>query len=182
MLLVGAGLLAYSAWLLEFLLPTGVSPLRDPVQRLLLDPGHPVFRDALVVAGLAFLLAGPPLVRLSPVQWTGRLSAGLVSVFGIAVLVEAAFPGAGVPIFVTNVIFVVGTLSLVLWWPPAWRRLAATGLVLVVLSWLAVIVANGLGDYAGLATRVQLVVRVALLAVGLTYVLTPVPRYASRGG
>src|SRR4051794_22972328 len=83
--------LAYSGWLLEFFLPTGVSPVQDPVEALLLT-GPPVFRVLLAVSGVAFVLAGPPLHRLGPVQWSARLSSISVSAFGVLVLLQAAYP------------------------------------------------------------------------------------------
>jgi hypothetical protein len=182
MLLSGAGVLAYSSWLLEFVVPTGVSAVQDPVEDLF--AGHPLFRGFLAVAGLAFLLAGPPLIRLNPVQWTGRLSSASVGLFGAVLLVDAAFPRNAVIGQLVNVVFIVGAMSLVLWWPPGWRRIATAGLVLLVLSWLAVVVVEllGPGHYAGVFTRVQLALRVVLMVVGVAYVVrTPVPRYAGRG-
>ncbi|GAA4549570.1 hypothetical protein GCM10023192_71980 [Amycolatopsis samaneae] len=176
--------MAYCSWPLEFLVTTGVSPLHDPVGDLL--TGHPLFRGAQVVAGSAFLLAGPPLVRLAPVHWTGRLTAGSVSLFGALVFAYALYPGSVAISLLTNITFVVGSCSLVLWWPPGWRESAIIGLVLVVLTWLAVLVAGSLGPehFAGLATRAQHVVRAAQLVLGALYVLrvTPASRYVPRAG
>ena len=45
--------MAYSAWVLEFLLPTSLSPMRAPVHELI-EAGNPyqdVFRVAAVVSG-----------------------------------------------------------------------------------------------------------------------------------
>ena len=177
LLLVGVGVLTYSSWLLEFVLPARAAALHDPVWHLFTQQP---FRALHGVSGIAFLLAGPPLVRLAPVQWLGRLSPAAVSTFGLLVFLDAAVPGNPAISVLLNVVFVVGATSLVLWWPPGWRRLALAGLVLVLVTWLAVLLA---GDYAGLATRVQLAARAALMAVGGAYVavVTPARRYGSRG-
>lgn len=180
-LLVGAGLITYSGWLLEFFVPTGVSPVRDPVDALLAGP--PVFRIVLAVSGISFFLSGPPLRRLAPVQWQSRLGAMSVSVFGALVLGYAAVPGNVVLSLLLNAVFVVGAASLVLWWPPGWRRIAVVGLVLVLATWLAVLVAGVLGEFEGIFTRLQLVVRVALLGAGAGYVLlTSGSQQAHRDG
>ncbi|MEQ0560996.1 hypothetical protein ABJI51_18075 [Amycolatopsis sp. NEAU-NG30] len=180
-LLVGAGLITYSGWLLEFFVPTGVSPVRDPVDALLTGP--PVFRIVLAVSGISFFLAGPPLRRLAPVQWQSRIGAMSVSVFGALVLGYAAVPGNVVLSLLLNAVFVVGAASLVLWWPPGWRRIAVVGLVLVLATWLAVLVAGVFGEFEGVFTRLQLVVRVALLGAGAGYVLlTSGSQQAHRDG
>jgi hypothetical protein len=171
------GLVAYSAWLLEFVVPTGLSPLDRPAEDLL--GANLVFRIARGVAGLAFVLSGPPLMRLAPVHWTGRLSAISVCLFGFLLLADAVQPGTAVVEVVTNLVFAVGALSLVLWWPPRWRRWAVGGLVLVLVTSALVLVAGSLGPghLEGLFTRAQLVVRTVLLAVGVTYLaVTPAPR------
>ena len=168
-LLVGAGLITYSGWLLEAFVPTGVSPVHDPVDALLAGP--PVFRIMLVISGVAFFLSGPPLRRLAPVSWQSRLGAMSVSVFGALVLAYAAVPGNIVLSLLLNAVFAVGATSLVLWWPPGWRRFAVAGLVAVVVTWLAVIVSGLLGEFEGVFTRLQLLVRVALLGAGAGYVL-----------
>jgi hypothetical protein len=168
-LLVGAGLIAYSGWLLEFIVPTGVSPVRDPVDALLAGPL--VFRIMHAVSGVAFLLAGPPLRRIAPVHWQSWLGAMSVSVFGALVLAYAVVPGNVVLPLLLNAVFVVGAVSLVLWWPPGWHRIAVIGLVLVLATWLAVLVSGMVGEFEGVFTRLQLVVRVALLGAGAGYVL-----------
>ncbi|WP_329071971.1 hypothetical protein [Amycolatopsis sp. NBC_01480] len=171
------GLAAYSAWLLEFVVPTGLSSLQSPAEDLL--GADPVFRVARGVAGLAFVLSGPPLMRLAPVHWTGRLSAIAVCLFGFLMLADAAWPGTRLIDVAANLVFVAGALSLVLWWPPRWREWAVGGLALVLVTWALVFVAGllGPGHLEGLFTRAQLVVRTVLLAVGVTYVLVmPAPR------
>jgi hypothetical protein len=171
---------AYSGWLLEFVVPTGVSPVRDPADALLAGP--PVFRILLAVSGVAFLLAGPPLHRLGPVQWQARLSSISVSVFGAVVLIQVAYPDrSGLISSLLSVVLVVGVISLVLWWPPGWRRLAVVGLVLVMATWLAVVLARQLGEFEGVFSRIQLVVRAVLFGAGGVYAFVkPAPRHAPR--
>ncbi|MDQ7810556.1 hypothetical protein Q5425_43100 [Amycolatopsis sp. A133] len=179
-LLMGVAVLAYSGWLLEFFLPTGVSPVRDPAEALLAGP--PVFRILLAVSGVAFLLAGPPLHRLGPVQWSARLSSISVSAFGAIVLFQAAYPEqSDVLSSLLNIVLVAGVISLIMWWPPGWRRLAVIGLVLVGATWLAVVLARQLGTFEGVFTRAQLVVRAVLYGVGGAYAFVkPAPRHAHR--
>lgn len=171
-ILVGLGVLAYSAWLLEFFLPTGVSALHDPVRELT-DSGTPyrdVFRAATAVAGLAFVLAGPPLVRMAPVHWTARMSAGSVSLFGVLVMVDAAYPMSPGLDLLMNLAFVVGAGSLVLWWPEGWRTVAIAGLTLMLATWLAMLVLSlGPGHFLGIVSRVQALGRAILLAIGASY-------------
>ncbi|MEU4525521.1 hypothetical protein AB0F52_43210 [Amycolatopsis sp. NPDC024027] len=180
-LLMGVAVLAYSGWLLEFFLLTGVSPVEDPAEALLLT-GPPVFRVLLAVSGVAFVLAGPPLHRLGPVQWTARLSSISVSAFGVLVLLQAAYPErSDLLSSLLNVVLVAGVISLILWWPPGWRALAVVGLVLVLATWVAVVLARQLDAYEGVFTRAQLVVRAALYAAGGTYAFVkPAPRHAHR--
>jgi hypothetical protein len=181
-LLMGVAVFAYSGWVLEFFLPTGVSPVGDPVEALLAGP--PVFRILLAVSGVAFLLAGPPLHRLGPVHWTARLSSISVSAFGLVVLAQAAYPASsGWISALLSVVLMVGVISLVLWWPPGWRALAVAGLVLVMATWLAVVLARQLDTFEGVFTRIQLVVRAVLFGIGGAYAfIKPAPRHAPRGG
>jgi hypothetical protein len=172
--------LAYSGWLLEFLLPTGVSPVRDPAEALL--GGPPVFRILLAVSGGAFVLAGPPLHRLGPVQWSARFSSISVSVFGLVVLLQAAYPEHSLVLSaLLSLILLFGVVSLILWWPPGWRALAVAGLAVVVATSVAVLLTRELDAFEGVFTRIQLVVRATLYAVGGTYAFVkPAPRHAHR--
>ncbi|WIX76913.1 hypothetical protein QRX50_36655 [Amycolatopsis carbonis] len=179
-ILSGIGVVTYSAWLLEFVLPTGISPLQQSAEQLL--SAQPVFRVALGVSGLAFALAGPPLLRLAPVHWMARLTVGSLGVFSIALFGDAARPGTTAFPLLANLAALAGALSLVLWWPPGWRAWAVVFLALVVLTWLAAVTAALLGPdhLVGLFTRAQMLVRAALILVGVTYVVvTPDPRRLS---
>lgn len=178
---MGLAVLAYSGWLLEFFVPTGVSPVRDPVEELL--GGPPVFRILLAVSGVAFLLAGPPLHRLGPVQWPARLSSISVSVFGAVALAQAVYQGNSIVFSsLLSVVLLVGVVSLALWWPPGWRKLAVAGLVVVMATWLAVVLARQFDTFEGVFTRAQLVVRAVLFGMGGAYAFVkPAPRHAPRG-
>ncbi|WP_063740171.1 hypothetical protein [Amycolatopsis jejuensis] len=167
--LIGLGVVGYSAWLLEFFIPTEVSPLDQPASDLL--HAQPVFRIVTSLAGLAFLLAGPPLMRLAPVHWTGRLTAVAVSTFGIVLIVHAGVPETVVTPVLLNVIFVIGAGSLVLWWPPGWRAWAVGGLVTVLVAWVLVLVSSMVGHLDGLFSRVQLAVHALEFALGGAYVV-----------
>jgi hypothetical protein len=173
--LVTLGVTAYSAWLLEFLLPTGLSPVQVPVRELTAvgRPYRQVFLIAQVIAGAALLLAGPPLVRLAPVHWPARLTASAVALFGIVLLADAAYPMNTSLSLLTDMSFLLGSASLVLWWPPGWRALAVVGLILVLLTWLGTVVLTALGPehYVGLVSRAQLLVRAFLLGAGTAYLL-----------
>ncbi|WP_027928018.1 hypothetical protein [Amycolatopsis benzoatilytica] len=172
--LIGLGLAGYSAWLLEFFLPTGVSPVRQPVWDLL--RARPEFQIATGLGGLAFFLAGPALMRLVPVHWTSRLTAVSVGAFGIVLMVCAGVPETVVTPILLNLIFVLGAVSLVLWWPPRWRAVAVGGLSFVLLAWLLVVAAEMAGHLQGVSTRVQLVVQAAEIVLGGAYVVQmPVP-------
>jgi hypothetical protein len=179
--LVGVGVLGYSAWLVEFFLPTGVSQVHQQVRELSGEgtPYRDVFRIGAVVSGLAFLLAGPTLVRLAPVHWTARLSSAAVSVFGMLVLMGVAYPrSAGIELLV-NVVFVLGAGSLVLWWPRGWRSVAVAGLALALLTWLAMLVLTSMGPdhFIGVVSRVQVLGRAVLLSIGASYLFRgPAPR------
>lgn len=130
--LLGIGVVTYSAWLLEFVLPTGISPVQQPAEQLL--SAQPVFHVALGVSGLAFTLASPPLLRLPPVHCMARMTASSLCAFGIALLGDVARPGTTALPLLANSAALVGALSLVLWWPPGWRAWPAVFLALVVLA------------------------------------------------
>ncbi|WP_326568569.1 hypothetical protein VSH64_43575 [Amycolatopsis rhabdoformis] len=181
--LVGLGVVVYSAWLLEFLLPTGVSPVQQSVEALL--PASPLFRVTTGIAGLAFALACPPLLRLVPVHWTGRVAAITLAFFGLVLIADALVPGTSAAQILENLAFVGGSFSLVFWWPPPWREWAVAGFALVLITWALVLIASllGPGHLVGVFSRVQVGVRAALMGSGVAYiVIRPLPRFASRAG
>ena len=106
-----------------------------------------------------------------------------MSVFGAVVLVQAAYPEHSTVLSpLLSVILTVGVISLVLWWPPGWRAPAVNGLVVVMATWLAVVLARQLDTFEGVFTRVQLVVRAVLFGIGGVYAFVkPAPRHAPRG-
>ena len=172
--LLGLGLAGYSAWLLEFFMPTGVSLTDQPVWDLFY--AQPVFQLATGIGGLAFFLTGPTLMRLAPVHWTGRLTSVSVSAFGIVLMVYAGVPETVVTPNLLNAAFALGALSLVFWWPAGWRAWAVGGLVVVLIAWALVVVSTLAGHLEGLFTRIQLVVHAVEIVIGGAYVVqTPVP-------
>jgi hypothetical protein len=100
-----------------------------------------------------------------------------VAAVGLIVAFGAAYPMNPGLDLLTNLIFVLGAVSLLLWWPPGWRTAASAALALLVLAWLATLVLDplGPGHFAGLASRIQMVVRVALLGAGAAYLLRDSP-------
>jgi hypothetical protein len=100
-----------------------------------------------------------------------------VAAVGLIVAFGAAYPMNPGLDLLTNLIFVLGAVSLLLWWPPGWRTVASAALALLVLAWLATLVLDplGPGHFAGLASRIQMVVRVALLGAGAAYLLRDSP-------
>jgi hypothetical protein len=171
--LIGLGLAGYSAWLLEFFLATDVSAVHEPVWDLL--HARPEFQIAVGLSGLAFFLSAPALMRLVPVHWTSRLTAASVATFGVLLMVCAGFPETVVSPILLNVTFVVGAVSLVLWWPPGWRALAVGGVAFAVVAALLVAASLLTGYLEGLSTRALLVVHEAVIVVGGAYVVrTPV--------
>jgi hypothetical protein len=122
---------------------------------------------------VAFLLAGPPLVRLAPAHWTAGLTSAAVSLCGLVLPVDAVHPMDAAIEPLTNRTFVLGTGSLVLWWPPGWRSMAIAGLVLALLTWPGMLVLPLLapGQFAGLCSRTQVVARALVLVLGGAYLL-----------
>ncbi|WP_233574160.1 hypothetical protein [Amycolatopsis panacis] len=171
--LMGLGVLAYSAWLLEFLVPTGVSPVTQPTADLLL--ANPLFQVTTGIAGLSFAAAGPPLMRLVPVRWTGRLSALTLAGFGLLLVIGTAAPESAPIRVLMNLVFAVGTVSLVMWWPPGWRAWALGGLTLVLVA--GMLVALGPAGWRGVFSRAQHVAHTVVILIGGAYVLrTPLAK------
>ncbi|AXB47227.1 DUF998 domain-containing protein [Amycolatopsis albispora] len=178
---------AYSAWLLELVVPTGLSVMRSPVDEFgARDRPHgELFRTAEVIAGAAFVAAVPPLNRLAPTHWVSRLSVATVGAFGVVLIAHALLPldcassvnqlcqadspqhlAHRVLTEVLTGIYLVGAASLVGWWPPRWRAVA--GVVLVVVA-AGEVGAHLLEPVAGLATRVQAIAMAVLLLAGAAY-------------
>ncbi|WP_199433838.1 DUF998 domain-containing protein [Qaidamihabitans albus] len=190
--LLATGTLALLGWLVQFGLDTGLSPLHAPPGELG-AAGRPhgvVFRAAELVAGLALILASPPLLRLAPVHRQARLTVGVVFAVGLLLVLRAAFPldcaasagevcadpSAGHRVHeaastLLNLAYIVGALSLMLWWPRGWRTLAAVAFAIEVLAWLAVVLLEP-GHFAGIVGRVQLVTLLAVICAGAAYLLT----------
>ncbi|MBN6036816.1 DUF998 domain-containing protein [Amycolatopsis sp. 195334CR] len=187
MALLALAVAAYSAWVLELVVPTGLSVLRSPVDEFAArdQPYGELFRTAEVIAGAAFIAAVPPLNRLAPTHWVSRLSVVAVGVFGVALIVHAALPldcassvnelcvgttpAHHAHVVLTEVltgIYLVGAASLIVWWPPRWRAVAIVVFVLVAGSEVGVHLVE---PVAGLATRVQALAMAALLLVGAAY-------------
>jgi Protein of unknown function (DUF998) len=84
---------AYSLWLLEFFLPTGLDPVRSFVSEHypVFQPYQRLFRAADVVAGTAYVLAADLLRRvLPPARAAAALCWSLV-VFGAGTVIDAVF-------------------------------------------------------------------------------------------
>lgn len=201
--LLAAAIAAHLGWTFEFLLPTGVSPLHTPVGELSASGQsyRTVFRVANLIAGTLFVLAAPPLFRLAPVHWQGRLTVAAVFFAGLWLLAQGAFTldcaaSAGAPCaeptfghvvhrvtaVLLNLTYLLGAVSLVLWWQGAWRVIAAVGLAFETLAWGTSLVLRALGPahYAGLAQRLELLVVTTLIATGAIYLLTAGRYYAGQ--
>ncbi|MEU3275341.1 DUF998 domain-containing protein [Saccharomonospora sp. NPDC006951] len=196
--LLTVGGVGYCGWLLEFFLETGLSPLRATIDELSAvgQPYRNVFRTAEIIAGAAFVLSVPPLLRLAPVHWQARLTIGAVYVLGVLLVVRGVTaPDCAVssgPVctqrqefsaghhvhHVTSVLlslhYAVGTGTLVLWWQGRWRVRAAVVAGLAALAWLAIIAVEWFvpGTYTGVAVRVRAILVGVAIAVGIGYLLT----------
>ncbi|MEU6646547.1 DUF998 domain-containing protein [Saccharomonospora sp. NPDC046836] len=196
--LVAVGIAGHLGWVLEFFVDTGLSPLHAATNDLTArgQPHRDLFRTFEIVAGVAFLLAGPPLLRLAPVHWKARTTVVVVCVFGVLLLARAVFTldcAASVSDIcrqrtgvskahhvnfaasvLLSLLYVLGPLSLLLWWEGPWRVIPLAVVVLETLAWLAVVVLTSLGPrhFVGLAGRVQLLGVTVLLGVGAVYLLT----------
>ncbi|MBP2180912.1 DUF998 domain-containing protein [Amycolatopsis magusensis] len=178
---------AYSAWLWELVVPTGLSVLRSPVDEATARdrPYRDLFRIAEIAAGIMFIVAVPPLNRLAPIHWLSRLSVVAVGVFGVTLIAHALLPldcamsvnalceGTSsshqahlVLTEVLTAIYLIGAGSLMVWWPPRWRSVAVVVFLLVAASEVGV---HFVEPLAGLATRVQSTAMAVLLVVGAAY-------------
>lgn len=97
--LLALGAVAYSTWMLESLLDTGLSPLRSYVSELAAQdqPYGTLFRTADLVAGLLVLAGavGALLwlpVRLPPRRWSAVVGWAGLALFGAATAVDSRLP------------------------------------------------------------------------------------------
>lgn len=196
--LLAVGTAAHLGWVLEYFLDTGLSPLHSFPGELSADgqPHREVFRMAEWIAGAAFLLAGPPMLRVAPVHWQGRLTVAVVCLFGMLLLLHATFPPDCAPSVseacrrrenvstshrihhLTSVLlavqYVIGPAVLVLWWRGGWRTIPVLVLVVELLAWAAMVAIGLLGTwrFVGLPARAQLSALTVLLCAGMAYLLT----------
>jgi Protein of unknown function (DUF998) len=91
-LLVSAGVV-YSMWILEFILPTGLSPLHSFVSEhyVVSQPYHTLFRSADIIAGLLYVAASGYLARLLCRDLAGAGVAIGLGVFGLTTVTDAVF-------------------------------------------------------------------------------------------
>ncbi|PXY32537.1 DUF998 domain-containing protein [Prauserella muralis] len=188
--LLVAGVLAHLAWLLEYVLDTGLSPLHAAPAALGAQgvPHGTLFRTAEIVAGAAFVLASPPLLRLAPVHRNARVTVATVCVFGVLLILHGAIPpdcpgAAGAACAATrahhavslalNVVYLAGPGGLLVWWTGGWRFAAAVVLAVEVLAWAAIVLLTAFGgEFVGVAMRVQLGGAAAILVTGIAYLVT----------
>jgi hypothetical protein len=189
-LFVGAA--AHTGFLAEVFVETALSANHEVPARLASDgqPNAEVFRTLDVVAGAAFVLAGPFLLRLAPVHRWGRLTAALVWLYGAVLLTRAALPpeclpqGAGrcadptgriseLPVLLAGVQYVVSPLVVASWWRGSWKLATRLSFAVQFGLWAWLVVAHVVFDsrFAGLAARTQILVATALFLVGVTYVV-----------
>ena len=92
MLLIVAGI-AYSVWILEFVLPTGLSPLHSFVSEhyVISQPYHALLRSADVAAGVVYMVVASRLARLLPHGLAGTAVVIGLGVFGLTTVTDALF-------------------------------------------------------------------------------------------
>lgn len=91
--LLAIACVAYSMWLLEFVLPTGLSPLQsfDSEHYVVSEPYQALFRGFDVMAGTAYVVASVRLRRLLPPEPPGAIVAIGLGVFGLTTVADALF-------------------------------------------------------------------------------------------
>lgn len=200
-LMVTAGL-AYSGWTLQFVLPAGeLSPIHSYTSELTADgqPYQQLFRAMELVAGVAFLLMVPLLLRLVPAQTWPRLTVAAMAAFGVNLVIHAAFtldcaPSVAplcrerllsgdfsgdqlvhvVTSVVTVVLFLMSSTFAGQWWPRgAWRNTARSALtiVLATTAGMAVLELAADGRFVGVVERLQQLTMAGLLVAGALYLL-----------
>lgn len=195
--LVGIGTAAQVGWMAEFFLDTGLSPLHAAPNDLSArgQPYGELFRTLELTAGIAFLLACPPLARLAPVQWRARTTIVAVGAFGALLILRAAFPldcassiesmcrqsahsvshNLNFVISVLlSVVYVLGPVTLLLWWEGRWRIVPSIIVAVESAAWVALVALSvaASGQFVGLVMRMQLLGGAAVLVCGGTYLLT----------
>lgn len=194
---------AYSAWVLQFVLPADeLSPVHAYISELSADgqPYQELFRAADIVAGVAFVVMVPLLLRLVPAQTWPRLSVAAIGVFGVNLLVGARFTLDCAPSVdqacrerllqgdfsgdqavhlvtsaITVLLYVVSATCAARWWPPGmWRNSArvALGIVLVSTAGIAFLHLFADSRFVGLLVRLRLLTMVVLLVIGALYLLS----------
>lgn len=193
--------IGYSAWVLEFVLPGGPPPLRSYVSEAsaIGQPHRDLFRLLDIVAGAAYLLAVPFLLRLVPAHATPRLTVVAVGLMGAILLLRAAFTldcaeslselcraradsgqvsaahNVRVALSVlSTVLYLIGIASAERWWPWGfWRNSARVALVLVISTSIVIVLLASLGPgmLVGLPMRIQLVTMAMILFVGAGYLV-----------
>ena len=85
--------IAYSMWILEFVLPTGLSPLQSFVSEhyVVSQPYHALFRCADVVAGVVYMVVASRLTRLLTYGLAGTAVVIGLGVFGLTTVTDALF-------------------------------------------------------------------------------------------
>lgn len=191
LMIVGA--VAHSGFLLEFFLDTALSPWHTLPAYLAVgdQPYRDVFRTVDWTAGCAFVLMCPPLLRIAPVHWLGRLTVVVIFATGVILLLRTALPLECVPVaagpcdapaghflhssvLLPAVQYILGPVIVAAWWHGWWRVTVCGLLAVQLVTWTVVIVLGwlDLGWFTGLAVRVQLVACSTLLMVGAVYVLS----------
>jgi hypothetical protein len=91
-LLMIAGV-AYSMWILEFVLPTGLSPVQSFVSEhyVVTQPYHALFRCADVVAGVVYMIVASRLTGLLSYGLAGTAVVVGLGVFGLTTVTDALF-------------------------------------------------------------------------------------------
>jgi hypothetical protein len=91
-LLIVAGV-AYSMWILEFVLPTSLSPMHSFVSEhyVVSQPYHALLRSADVVAGVVYMVVASRLARMLPHDLAGAAVVIGLGVFGLTTVTDAVF-------------------------------------------------------------------------------------------